>query len=426
MIDIKLVRENPKEIRKNLALRNDKKILKKLDRVIEKDKQWRKLKKEADKLRGKRNQISKKINQAKKQGRDTAELIKQAKQIPERIQQIEEKEKKIEEEIKDLMLQIPNLLDKSVPKGKSEKDNKIIRKYLKPIKQKVKGHEEILKSLDIGDIARASKVSGSRFFYLKNELVKLDYALMMFALDFLKKKNYNLIEPPYMIRREAYEGAVVLADFEDMIYKIQDEDLYLIATSEHSLAPLHMNEILNLKKPLKYAGISPCFRKEAGSHGKDTKGIFRVHQFNKVEQFIFCKPEEAEKLHEEMIKNAEEIFKKLNLPYRIVILCSADTGKVSSKTYDLELWMPAQNAYREAVSASNCTEYQARRLNIKYEEKGKRKFCHTLNSTAIATSRALVAILENFQQKDGSIKIPSCLWKYTGFKVIKPKTKTKK
>jgi len=216
-----------------------------------------------------------------------------------------------------------------------------------------------------------------------------------------------------MMRRKPYEGVTDLHDFEEMLYKIENEDLYLIATSEHPIAAMHMDENL-AKLPLKYAGISTCFRKEAGSHGKDTKGIFRVHQFNKVEQFIFCKPEESWKLHEELIKNAEDLLKKLEIPYRVVNVCTGEIGNIAAKKLDLEAWMPAQKTYREVVSCSNCTDYQARRLNIKYKADGEKRYVHTLNSTAIATSRTLVAIMENFQQKDGSVKIPKALIPYMG------------
>jgi seryl-tRNA synthetase len=243
---------------------------------------------------------------------------------------------------------------------------------------------------------------------------------MKFAVDYLSLKDYTPIEPPYMLMRKPFEGAVILSDFGDVIYKIEGEDLYLIGTSEHALAAMHMDEVLD-NLPLKYVGVSPCFRKEAGAHGKDTKGIFRVHQFNKVEQFIFCKPKDSWHHHEELIKNAEELLQQLDLPYRVIALCSGDTGKVAAKTYDFEYWMPAQGKYREGGSDSNCTDYQARRLNIKYNEGSKREFVHTLNSTALATSRAMVAILENNQQEDGSVLIPEVLQEYMGKKVIKRK-----
>jgi seryl-tRNA synthetase len=243
-------------------------------------------------------------------------------------------------------------------------------------------------------------------------------ALLAFAMEGLFKNGYTPIEPPYLMKREAYEGVTALSDFEDVLYKIENEDLYLIATSEHPMAAMFKDEVLKEEElPLKLAGISACFRKEAGVHGKDTRGIFRTHQFNKIEQFVFCTPEESWKLHEELVHNAEELVQKLGLPYRVVNVCTGDIGTVAAKKYDVEAWMPAQNAYREIVSCSNCTDYQARRLNIRYREKEgapTKGLVHTLNSTAIATGRTIVAILENFQQEDGSIVVPKVLRKYMG------------
>jgi seryl-tRNA synthetase len=263
---------------------------------------------------------------------------------------------------------------------------------------------------------RAGKVSGARFFYLKNQVAQLDMALMSFAIEELMKKGFTPIIPPYLMNREAYEGVTALGDFADVLYKVENEDLYLIATSEHPMAAMYMNEVLKEQDmPLKLAGISTCFRKEAGAHGKDTRGIFRTHQFNKIEQFIFCKPEDSTKLHEELLLNGEELLQKLELPYRVVNVCTGDIGTVAAKKYDIEAWMPAQNGYREVVSCSNCTDYQGRRLGIRYREKegaAPKGFVHTLNSTAVATGRTIVAIIENNQQENGSIKIPGVLRKY--------------
>jgi seryl-tRNA synthetase len=268
------------------------------------------------------------------------------------------------------------------------------------------------------DIERAGKIAGARFFYLKTEGVLLDMALMSFAIEEMVKKGHKPVEPPFMMRREAYEGVVALSDFEDVLYKIEGEDLYLIATSEHPMAAMFMNEVLRAEDlPLKFVGISPNFRKEAGAHGKDTRGIFRTHQFNKIEQFIFCKPEDSWRIHEELIRNAEELIQKLGLSYRVVNVCTGDMGTVAAKRYDIEAWMPAQGAYREMISCSNDTDYQARRLNIKYREKegeAPAGLVHTLNSTALATGRTIVAILENYQQEDGSIIVPKALRKYMG------------
>jgi seryl-tRNA synthetase len=341
---------------------------------------------------------------------------------------LEKKVNEWEENVHNYLMRLPNLLHESVPTGKDENDNVQVRTWGKIPKFgfPVKGHMDLGLTLDIIDIERAGKIAGARFFYLKREAVLLDMALMSFALEEMRRKGYTLIEPPCLMRRKPYEGVVSLSDFEDVLYKVENEDLYLIATSEHPMAAMFMDEVLKSEElPLKLAGMSTVFRKEAGAHGKDTRGIFRTHQFNKIEQFIFCKPEDSWRIHEELIQNAEEIAKKLGLPYRVVNSCTGDIGTVAAKKYDIEAWMPAQNAYREIVSCSNCTDYQARRLNIKYREKegeAPKGFVHTLNSTAIATGRTIVAILENYQQEDGSVVVPKALGKYMGgIEKIEPK-----
>ncbi|MRN60745.1 MAG: serine--tRNA ligase, partial [Nitrosopumilales archaeon] len=325
------------------------------------------------------------------------------------------------------MMTLPNIIDKSVPIGSDEKDN-VILKYHGAIPNFdffLKDHVDIANSLGLLDIERAAKIAGARFYFLKNELVKLNLALINFALDFLAEKGYTLVQPPFMIRKEAMEGAVILADFEDMIYKIEKDDLYMIGTSEHSMASMHMNEILDGKDlPLRYASTSPCFRKEAGAHGKDTKGIFRVHQFEKVEQFVYSRPEESELQHERMLAITEEFYEKLGIPYRTVLLCSADLGKTSSRTFDIEAWMPSQNAYREIVSCSNCTDFQARRLVTRFRDKinEQTRFVHTLNSTLVATERTMACIMENYQTSNGTVEVPDVLHQYMrGIKEISRK-----
>ena len=275
-------------------------------------------------------------------------------------------------------------------------------------------HADALTALGVGDTEKAAEVAGSRFFYLFDDLVWLDLALVLYALDYMTSKGFRPVIPPYMLRRKAYEGVTAIEDFETALYKVEGEDLYLIATSEHPIATLHMNEIIFEKDlPLLYTGVSPCFRKEAGAHGKDTKGVFRVHQFNKVEQFVFCLPEDSPKWHEELIRNAEELWQGLGIPYRVVSVCTGDIGVVAAKKYDLEAWMPSQGRYREMVSCSNCTDWQSYRLRVRYQRKsGERGFVHTLNSTAIATTRAITAILENCQRPDGTVEIPKALRKY--------------
>jgi seryl-tRNA synthetase len=326
---------------------------------------------------------------------------------------------RVESQFNLLIRCLPNIIDQSVPIGNNENDNVILQHHgkIKKLDFKPKDHVEIATSLDLVDMERAAKISGARFYFLKKELVSMNYALILFALDFLSDKGYILTQPPYMIRRSAIEGSVILEDFEQVIYKINGEDLYMIGTSEHALASMHMNEILNGKQlPIKYAGISPCFRKEAGAHGKDMKGIFRVHQFEKVEQFIYSRPEDSRKEHEKMLTITEEFYNIIGIPYRTVLLCSADLGKISAKTYDIEAWMPGQSAYREIVSCSNCTDYQARRLGIRFKDKTNEetRLVHTLNSTLVATERTMVSIMENYQTSNGEIEIPDTLRKYMG------------
>ena len=416
MIDINLIRKDPDAVKKNLSRRKDPSILKLLEQVIREDKEWRDLKVSADKLRGERNTYSLDINTLKKNGKPIGEAVGNVKKTTQKIADTEAKEKLIEDKIQSLLLSIPNLLDESVPEGKDENDNKVIKEWGKKptFSFSPRSHVDILSEFGLADIERAGKVAGSRFYYLKNDLVLLELALERFALEHLAKKGFTLFSVPQMLSKTIMQGAVNLADFEDVIYKIEGEDLYLIGTSEHALLGYHANEILPKESlPLRYAGLSTCFRKEAGAHGKDTKGIFRVHQFNKIEQFVFCTPDQAATIHEELIANAEELFVALKIPYRIVNICTADIGGTAAKKYDLEAWMPAQNCYREMVSCSNCTDYQARKLGVKYLDKdheNKREFAYTLNSTAIATTRLMVAILENFQTKDGAIAIPQVLW----------------
>ncbi|NHV61277.1 MAG: serine--tRNA ligase [Candidatus Verstraetearchaeota archaeon] len=425
MLDIKMIRENPEMVRSNLARRNDPEILKMFDELIEYDKSWRRYFAEANELRSQRNRITEEIARLKKQGSDVTEKLKEAAMIPSRIKEIESKMQEYREKMDYILMRLPNLMDDSVPFGKDESDNVVLRTWgeIRSFNFKVKDHIDLALELDLIDIERAAKVSGSRFYYLKGDLVKLNFALIKYGLDFMTRRGFLPFLPPYMMKRKILEGAVSLADFQDTIYKVEGEDLFLIATSEHALLGLHSDEILDGNRlPLRYCGISPCFRKEAGAHGRDTKGIFRVHQFEKVEQFVFCKPEDSPREHELLIKNAEEFFQSLKLPYRVVNVCSGDLGTVAAKKYDLEVWLPGQGKYREMVSCSNCTSYQAIRSNIRFRDKPNEptKYVHTLNSTLVATERAIVAILENYQQEDGSIVIPDPLIPYmNGQDIIK-------
>jgi seryl-tRNA synthetase len=319
-----------------------------------------------------------------------------------------------------------------VPFGKDDKDNVEIRRWGKPpqFDFEPKSHVEILSNLGMLDLERAAKISGDGFYYLKGDLVLLDLAIQRLALDLLRKRGFTIVEPPFMMRRKAYEGVTDLADFESVMYKEEDEDLYLIATSEHPMGAMFMNEVLDRQQlPIKFAGISPCFRREVGSHGKYTKGIFRVHQFNKIEQFVFCTPEQSWQIHEELQKNSEDLYQALGLHYRVVSVCTGDIGSIAAKKYDTEAWM-ADGQFREVGSNSNCTDYQARRLNVRWREgEGKpvEGFVHTLNNTALATSRTMIAIIEQFQQKDGTVVVPKVLRPFmNGIEIIGVTEKNKR
>lgn len=411
-----------------------------LDALFNADKQRRDLIVELQHVKHQKNVLSKEISERKKRKEDVSSKIHEMGEIGMEISRLEEESRINEESFLKYIRSLPNFFHETVPLGKDENDNKITREYngkLKVIKKptdgneksekeiivnkevpgilQIKNHIDLTDGLGLVDLERAGKISGSRFYFLKNEMVKLSMALANFAIDYLIKEGYTVVQPPFMIRRDAMEGAVILSDFEETIYKIENEDLYMIGTSEHPLASMHMNEILNGKNlPIRYGGISTCFRKEAGAHGKDMKGLFRVHQFEKVEQFVFCKPEESWKEHERLLKITEKFYEMLEIPFRTIILCSGDLGKVSAKTYDIEAWFPAQNSYREICSCSNCTDYQARSLRIRYRNNpnDETSLVHTLNSTLVAIQRTLVAILENYQTVKGTIIVPEALKKY--------------
>ena len=423
MLDIKLIREQPEKVLENLAKRNDPQYVHMLHEIIETDRERLEVLQESEKLRQQRNTITKRIAKLLAQGKDSTASMKEAEEIPKNIKKFDERLAELDERCRQLLLRIPNMLHGSVPTGKDDKDNAEVARWgQRRWEFTPKNHLEIAENLGLIDIERAAKVSGHGFYYLKDHLAMLEMAIQKFAVDFLTKKGFTLIQPPLMLQRKAYEGVTSLADFEDVLYKIDGEDLYTIATSEHSMAAMYMNEtLLSDALPIKLAGVSPCFRKEVGAHGKYTRGLFRVHHFNKVEQFVFCLPEDSWQLHEELQRNSEELYRQLGIPYRVVNVCTGDIGIIAAKKYDIEFLM-ADGNYREIGSNSNCTDYQARRLNIKYREKEgtpPKGFVHTLNNTALATSRTLVAILENYQQEDGSIAIPEPLQPYmNGVKVI--------
>ena len=428
MLDIELFRNNLKEITDS-----EKKRFKdpsNTEKVLEFDLKWRNILTQLQDLRKERNKISVKIGEFKKSGGNekVKEAIKKSKEIKEKIDKLKKKETQFLEQRENYRYIVGNVLHESVPVGEGEEGNEIVRTVgrLPKFDFKPLSHVNLITEIDGADTKKASEVVGSRFYYLKGDLVLLNLALMKFALEKLMSKGYVPIWTPFFIKHEVIKAAAELADFEEQLYKIQDEDLYLIATSEQALAAFHYNEIIETERlPIKYAGISSCFRREAGSHGKDTLGIFRVHQFEKIEQFVLCKSDDSWAFHEELISNAEEIYKELEIPYRIVNIASGELNDNAAKKYDLEAWFPASETYRELVSCSNCLDYQARKLKIRLGKVGSqqvKEILNTLNSTAIATERTICCILENYQNKDHSVSIPEVLQKYMdGRNIIKVK-----
>ncbi|RZD38100.1 MAG: serine--tRNA ligase [Methanobacteriota archaeon] len=412
MLEMKNFRENPEEILEDLQRR---KLSDKLVKnVIKKDNQWRELIEEGNQIRAKRNSISKEIGELKKNGKDISKLLSEMAGVKDKINENEELTKNTLIERDSYRMIVPNILEKNVPVGNDEQDNKEITVHGPKINTtQVKSHQKIIENIGGADLKRAAKIAGRRFYFLTGDLARLEMALVNYAIDILYQKGYSLTIPPFFMNREAYEGVVDLNDFEEVMYKVEEQDFYLIATSEHPLTARFKDEILELKKePLRFAGFSTNFRKEVGAHGLSDRGIWRVHQFAKVEQVIICKPEESEKLHKEILDNAIEIFEGLEIPFRVVDICTGDIGTVAARKYDLETWMPAAQQWKEIVSASNCKSYQSVRLNMRYRTSEGTNFPHTLNSTAIATTRALASIVENNQREDGSVVIPKVLRKW--------------
>lgn len=420
MLDAKLLKENPSKIENMLKMRG---VNFPLGDLVNLDKRRRELIIQLQELKHQKNILANSIARKKKESDTTTSAndeISKMKDVSNRITELELEQDQVLKKYRYLMMSIPNLLHESVPVGSTEKENVVIKERgNKTAKLAIapKDHIDIATSFDLIDLERAAKISGARFYFLKNDLVKMNLALIQFGLDYLSNSGYTLVQPPYMIRKDAMEGAVILGDFEQVIYKVEGEDLYMIGTSEHAMVSMHMDEILDSPRlPLRYACVSPCFRKEAGAHGRDMKGIFRVHQFEKVEQVVFSRPEDSWKEHERMLELTERIYENLGLPFRTVLLCSGDLGKISAKTYDIEAWFPGQSNYREIVSCSNCIDYQARRLRIRYRDNvnDETKLVHTLNSTLIATERTMVSIIENYQTDNGTVQIPDVLQKYMG------------
>ncbi|MDG6900075.1 MAG: serine--tRNA ligase [Nitrososphaerota archaeon] len=418
MLDVKLLREDPEVIRADLRKRGMLDKLHLVDHAIKADSAWRTAKTRAEVLRHELNEANRVIaDLARKKQPIEAEQSKVA-ELSKRLDGLAKAQDEEQRTLESTLMSFPNILHESVPVGKDDTENVTVRTWgtEQKFEFEPKDHVEVLANLGMVDMERAAKISGSRFFFLKGEAVKLEHAIMRYAIDAVSAKGFIPVEPPFMMRRQPYGGVTDMNDFGPVIYKVEEEDLYMIATSEHPLVAMHSDEILSGRElPLKYCGFSPCFRVEAGAHGKDTKGIFRTHQFYKVEQVAFARPEDSWVLHEQLIANAEGIFRGLGLRYRVVNVCTGDMGTVAAKKYDLEAWMPVQGRFREMVSCSNCTDYQSRRLKIRFRDKQNdtTRLVHTLNSTAV-TTRALVAIVENFQQKDGTVTIPEPVVPYMG------------
>jgi len=426
MLDIKFIRENPELVKKNIKKKFQDEKIKKVDELLKKDEQYKKLLQDSENLRAERNKITAEINDARKAGKDISKLIKKAENLPKEIKNIEEKKNILQKEMIDILWIIPNMISEETPLGKDESKNIEIKRIgkIEKFDFKIKNHVELTEDLGLVDFDASAKVSGNGFYYLKGELGLLNQALIRFTIDYMQKKGYEYIEPPLLLNEKAVYASMSKEEIKNSVYSIKDEDLNLIGTSEQSVLAMHSDNVIPEDKlPKKYFSYSMCFRKEIGSHGINEKGLWRTHQFNKVEQFVFCKPEDSAKLYDELLKNSEEIIKKLGLPYRVLEMCAGDLADWKYRGADLEVWRPITQEYGEIMSLSNCTDYQARKLNIRCSDKqGNKRILHTLNDTALATSRVMVAILENYQQKDGSIKIPLILQSYmNGLKKISKK-----
>ena len=422
MLDIELLREDPDRVKKSQKRRG--KPTETVDRVLEADKEWRETLQRVQDLRQKRNEKTEKISDMKQKGKNAENEIKEMKKVKEKLEELEEKLEKSKEKRNELLKKIPNILNEEVPEGEGEGDNVEIRRWGEEpgFDFEPKVHTEILEDKGLLDVERGSKVAGSDFYFLKAELVELDLALQRFALDFLKQKGYRIIQPPYLVNTEVYEGISGATDGTgEESYKVEDKDLWLIPTSEYPVGGMFQDEtFLEEELPVKLCAVSPCFRREGGGHGKYSRGLYRMHQFNKVEQFVFCKPEESWDCFEELQENAEELYQKLGLHYRVVNACTGDISDKAAKLYDVECWM-ADGNFHETGSNSNCLDYQARNLEIKYREgegKPPKGYVHTLNNTALATSRTMIAIIEQNQRKDGSVEIPEVLRPYMDGKEV--------
>ncbi len=421
MLDARFVRENIDLFKKALEKRNYKADI---SEFLSLEDERLKLLRESEELRSRRNSVSEEIGKLKRQGRDAGSLMEEMKGVSERIKGIDETLKGIEERARLFLLNIPNIPHESVPVGKDEAENVEVRKWGRPRQFDFEplNHWDIAETLDIIDFERGAKIAGARFSVMKGAGARLERALMNFMLDLNTAKGYKEIFPPILVNRESMTGTGQLPKFEMELFRIMDPEFYLIPTAEVPVTNIHRDEILREEQlPIYYTAYTPCFRREAGSYGKDVRGLIRQHQFNKVEMVKFVRPEESYSELEKLTANAEDILQKLGLPYRVIVLCTGDMGFSSAKTYDIEVWLPGQNKYREISSCSNFEDFQARRANIRFKREGKKgtEFVHTLNGSGLAIGRTAVAVLENYQQKDGTVVVPEALRPYMGMEVIK-------
>jgi len=427
MLDIKFIRENPEKVKEGIRKKG---FEINIEPILILDKKRRELIASLEKLLFQKNTASKKIS-ILKDSEEKRKIILDMKELDKDSDRLKKELKEVEERLKELMLQVPNLPFEDVPIGKDERENVVLRKVgrVPKFNFKIRDYLEIAENLDLIDVQRAAKISGSRFGFLKNELVLMEFALIKLTFDFLVKQGFIPIIPPVLLKREIARGTGYYEEKDkEESYFIPQDDFYLVGTSEHSLIAMHSNEIFEEKElPKRYVGFSTCFRREAGSYGKDTKGILRVHQFDKIEMVSFAKPEDSRKEQQFLLKMEEKLMQILKIPYQVVQICTGDLGRPAAEKYDIEAWMPSENRYRETHSTSNCTDFQARRLNIRYRQKsGKLEFVHTLNGTALAIGRILIMLIENYQQKNGSLKIPKVLQNYLNFKSIQRREKCKK
>ena len=412
MLEMRMFREAADVIRSDHDRRGISHDL--IDEVISLDKQWKDLRYKVDQIRRQRNEAAREIAAAKKAG-DTQGVEKILSQVANLGAQIEELGTTADETEKNrdrIRMKIPNILHESVPIGDDENENTphSMHGKIPEFKFEPKVHNDLIEENKWVDLGRAAKIAGSRFYYLKGDLARLELALQQFSVEFLVNRGYTLVQPPVMMNRDAYEGVTDLSDFETVMYDIQPDGYYAIATSEHPLTAMFMDEVIEPSLlPIKMVGVSPCFRREVGAHGQCDKGIWRVHQFTKVEQIIICHPDQSWDAHEALLTNCVDLWDSLGLHYEVVNICTGDMGTVAAKKYDLEAWLPGRGEYKEIVSCSNCTDYQANRLKMRYRTTDGNAAVHTLNSTAVATSRALVAIMEQYQLEDGRVQVPDCL-----------------